>query len=205
MWYRIIFQFLFPPRCVSCGIEGTLLCHDCLSRLPERPHVVYEDSWALAPYHHPVTERIVRAIKYEGKKNLTETAGIILSKALPSIINSEKGEVVVVAIPSSRHEYTKRGYDHTALIAQSLATHAGLLYLPALEKIRDTARQVEMKSRLERLKNLEGAFRQRGVDLEGKIILLIDDVTTTGATFQEARRALMNSGATKIVCFAIAH
>ena len=144
-------------------------------------------------------------MKYEGKKNLTETAGLMLSRVIPTILGSERAEVVVVPIPSSRNERAKRGYDHVELIAQSLSVHSGMTFFPALEKIRETERQVKMGSRSERLKNLEGAFCQRDVDLQGRIVLLIDDVTTTGATFREARRALAGSGATKIVCLAIAH
>jgi hypothetical protein len=65
-------------------------------------------------------------------------------------------------------------------------------FVDALQKIRDTKRQVEMLNRKERLLNLRQAFSfSPNADIAGKTVVVIDDVTTTGATFEEARRTLL--------------
>ncbi len=205
MWYRSLLTFFFPPRCVSCREEGAVLCNQCTAQLRTTPQEIEPGIWALSQYHHTVTERLIRAMKYEGKKELADTTGVLLSKAPPHILHGIFDGVVLVPIPSSPSEHRGRGYDHIALMAHSLSLYTKIPLVPALEKIRETERQVKMQSREDRMKNLERAFRQKKVNLQGKTLVLIDDVTTTGATFREAKRALANSGAKHIVCLAIAH
>ncbi len=75
-----------------------------------------------------------------------------------------------------------------------------------LIKTKETERQVNIKDRAKRLKNLAGSFAVGKPELiRGRNIILIDDVTTTGATLTEAKRVLKRSGAKKVIAFTIAH
>lgn len=75
----------------------------------------------------------------------------------------------------------------------------------ALTKTKDTPSQTKMDKRTERLKNLAGCFFAVRKEIEGRNIILIDDVATTGATLDEARRTLLKSGARKVIAFTLAH
>lgn len=206
MWLKRLLSFLFPPTCVVCGSEGTVLCPSCKGRLPLRPFRVAHDTWALFPYHHPVAGRVIQAMKFEGKAALADVSGRLLSEALDGIESFPKEDMVIVPIPSSTGERDARGYDHISLISGSLGAHAGLSVLPILSKVRETERQVTMKNRHRRMENLRSAFlASEFSDLSEKTFLVIDDVTTTGATFIEARRALETVGAKNIVFLALAH
>jgi ComF family protein len=208
MWLKRILTFLFPPRCLACKKEGSLFCDTCTQTLAKTPIHVTSTTWALFPYHHTIGERFIHAMKFGGKSSLSKTAGELLATTIPKILSEDKDteHIIFVPIPTSQHEREKRGYDHVALMTDHCAQWTKTSVSPALRKIRETERQVTMKTREKRLKNLEDAFAfDPHYDLTGKTVILIDDVTTTGATFSEARRALKNSGATRILSLALAH
>jgi competence protein ComFC len=70
----------------------------------------------------------------------------------------------------------------------------------------DTPHQAQIHDRSHRLKNVVGSFALKNSDMiNGKNIILIDDITTTGATLSEARKVLKKSGAKKIIAFTVAH
>ncbi len=80
-----------------------------------------------------------------------------------------------------------------------------LLYAPQwFSKIKDTATQNKSESKNESMQNLVGCFEARP-EVEGKYIILIDDVVTTGSTLSEARKTLLESGARDVFAFTIAH
>jgi ComF family protein len=208
MWYKRILLFLFPRLCVSCKKEGYALCATCGSALHPRLFAVEPTTWSLLSYSNEKTKKIVHKLKYEQRKDLAPILGSLLSLHLDMIIGED--DVVIVPIPSAPKELGSRGFDHVALLAESIVnTYHGpirLILFPALQKTRETISQVKTTSRSERLSNLIGVYRPvDGTSLRGKTVLLIDDVTTTGATFAEARRALKHSGAKEILALAIAH
>jgi predicted amidophosphoribosyltransferase len=92
------------------------------------------------------------------------------------------------------------------LVHLSKAGEVLVLEKNVLVKIEDTEHQARIKDRNVRLKNLAGTFAVKNPELIAKKnIILIDDVTTTGATLNEARRTLKKSGARKVIAFTVAH
>lgn len=140
---------------------------------------------------------------------------------------------VLIPIPLSAKRYHERGFNQAQLICEEIVKIAKINHLtpPAaplslarrgaegevlvllnnvLVKTKDTEHQARIKDRSVRLKNLVGSFaiknrEQNEKFLKGKNIILIDDVTTTGATLNEARRTLKKSGARKVIAFTVAH
>jgi len=74
-----------------------------------------------------------------------------------------------------------------------------------VHKIKNTPTQVSVKDRAERLKNLSGAFQLSSANLTGRIVVIIDDVSTTGATINEIRHILKPTGASKVYGLVVAH
>jgi len=117
---------------------------------------------------------------------------------------------ILIPIPLSPKRYRERGYNQAELICKELVKlNPGKdfeLKNNILIKIKETEHQARIKNRNARLKNLENSY---GVKNEGLLknrnIILIDDITTTGATLNEARKILKKSGAKKIIAFTVAH
>jgi predicted amidophosphoribosyltransferase len=75
-----------------------------------------------------------------------------------------------------------------------------------LSKPRETEHQAHIENRTERLKNIIGSFGVKNISIiKNRNIILIDDITTTGATLAEAKKTLKQSGAKKIIAFTVAH
>ena len=117
---------------------------------------------------------------------------------------------MVVPIPISNKGRSERGWNQAEMLAERVAAldkENLFKYLPGqLVKIVHTESQTKTGSRKERLENLKNSMEILSASVvAGKCVVVIDDVTTTGATFAEAKRALEQAGATKILCLAIAH
>ncbi len=102
---------------------------------------------------------------------------------------------MVVPVPLGRQRMKERGYNQAGLLAQPLSVIQGWQYSPqAVLRIRETRSQVGL-SAIERKENLSSAFRADTSRVCGKVILLIDDVATTGATLAACSDALLKAGA----------
>ena len=104
----------------------------------------------------------------------------------------------------------ERGYNQTLLLAEKLQDidrkENFKLEKNILIKNKETIHQAHIKNKRERLENLIGTFNVQNKDLiKNRNIILIDDVVTTGATINEAKKELRKNGARKIIAFTIAH
>lgn len=111
---------------------------------------------------------------------------------------------LVIPIPISPSRKRERGYNQAALLARPIALYYGRAYAPqALEKQRDTRSQVGLTYE-QRWMNVQDAFvADRGI-VRDKQVLLVDDVTTSGATLNYGAQALLNAGAGKAYCLTLA-
>jgi ComF family protein len=122
-----------------------------------------------------------------------------MSETLPSFDKS----VFIVHVPTATARIRQRGYDQAELIAKNLARTRKLKYSPVLARLGQT-RQVGAK-RSSRLKQMQNAFYARKPQLiKGSHIILVDDVTTTGATLEAAARVLKLAGAKTVAAITFA-
>jgi competence protein ComFC len=211
---NICIEALFPSRCVGCGMLGTHLCPTCLSRIEPADTPPFPDTYAVWSYRDTLAHTILWKLKYRSQTALAETVARALSDILTEIIaetslmESTK-KPLLIPIPLSPGKEKERGYNQSALIVKSLAhlmddeTENGD---GILAKTRETQSQMSTKDRKTRLENLRGAFTVGDpARVTRRVVIVVDDVTTTGATFAEARRALKDAGAKKIICCAVAH
>ncbi|WP_028233714.1 ComF family protein [Pseudochrobactrum sp. AO18b] len=108
---------------------------------------------------------------------------------------------VIIPVPLHRKRLWKRRYNQAAELARVLGRISGKTYeATALQRIKDTRQQAEL-NQSERLRNVAGAFRVSEAgrsSVQGRTVLLIDDVYTTGATVKAACRALLRAGAAEV-------
>lgn len=212
--FRKVLAILFPEKCLGCGTNDTPLCNACLSKVGSARTT--EISWCSArhDYKHPLMRQAIWELKYKNRRGLAEILArdfhdLIFEELADTMLFSGKSQPIIVPIPLSAHKMRTRGFNQTELLARAFARQnpGEYLFLPhALKKVRDTKPQARTGSRKERLENLRGSFRVRDPKLvHRKIIILVDDVTTTGATLREARRVLMSAGAKKVLAVTVAH
>lgn len=119
-----------------------------------------------------------------------------MAKGLIEILDSNLWNIdVVTPVPLGKTRRNERGYNQAAMLAFPLAIAKGLPYKNnALKRVQETASQVYL-SKDQRAKNVKDAFKANPRVVEGRNILIIDDVTTTGATMQACALALVDAGA----------
>ena len=111
---------------------------------------------------------------------------------------------MVVPVPISPSRRGERGYNQAALLARPIAMYHGLAYRPwALRKKRDTRSQVGLTIDQRRV-NVQGAFEAEERVVGEAHILLVDDVTTSGATLNACSQALVEAGAKDVYCLTLA-
>lgn len=179
-----------PVVCAGCGDPDVALCETCRGML--HPAVTYRTlSSGLAVFSglrfDGVPARVLRALKEEGRTSLARALAPALAAAATAGGGASADAVAV--LPSSRAAMRRRGYR----VPELLARRAGLPPAKLLVVARATADQRAL-GRDERGRNVAGSLRAR--DAVGLRVLIVDDVVTTGATLDEAARALRAAGAT---------
>lgn len=183
-----------PPGCGRCGQPGPdVLCGACHAAPP-----AFDAVRAGGLLGGPLADAI-HALKYRNRPALARPLGAWLAARAPLASGA-----VVVSVPLARGRRVERGYDQAALLADHLARAAGsrTRLRGALVRIRETPPQVG-RTREERARNVAGAFLA-AAGLEGKDVVLVDDVVTTGATADAAATALRRAGARSVVVVALA-
>ncbi|MFZ3079804.1 MAG: phosphoribosyltransferase family protein [Bellilinea sp.] len=122
-----------------------------------------------------------------------------LAKPLAHLLTGLNWQVnLITAVPLSKNRRRERGYNQSALLARWLGLTTGIPFQESvIERSRDTTSQVGLHAH-ERRQNVMGAFTARSQIAAGKSILIIDDVTTTGATMQACAQALQAAGSSQI-------
>lgn len=219
-----VIGLLYPPSCVACGGatgEAQGLCASCWSGLGfiERPFCerlgtpfeIDLGSGMLSPAaiaDPPVFSRaravcrfegaardLVHRVKYNDRADLALTLGRMMRQAGHELLAEAE---LLVPVPLHRTRLWRRRFNQAALLARHLSRLSGRPLAPAaLTRSKRTRQQVGL-TRAQRAENLQGAFRVPNAArplIEGRRILLVDDVLTTGATANAAARALLRAGA----------
>ncbi len=204
--FKAFFDFLFPEACIGCKAKNVVLCEKCLMSFPPPPATA-ENIFAATCYKNEVVKKSIWLLKYRGVKKLAEPLAELLFQRTKNILPIDNpAETLIIPIPLSPGRMKARGYNQTELIGLSLSDKMSIkISADVLYKIKETPSQVEIKDRNKRLKNILGAFEVKNPEIvENKTVILIDDITTTGATLNEAREVLQKAGAKKIICLVVA-
>jgi len=209
-----LISLIAPHQCLVCGVNGTVLCHACLNdsceRLPSRCFKCFKltSDFAVCPRCHKATavtnvwvrtsyggvsKQLTQSLKYERLRAAHRPIADLMLEAIPYF--SE--DVLVSHVPTATSRHRQRGYDQAELLARRIAKARKLEYQCLLRRTGQT-RQVG-SSRETRMKQLAEAYSVRSEKkIKARPILLVDDITTTGASLNAAARALKASGAKKV-------
>ena len=215
-------DWLFPPVCGGCNIIGTRWCLDCQNNVQPVPEPVCDScglpaknnlcercdssrpafkmlrSWSV--FDDPVQSALHR-LKYRRDMGLGEA----ISCQMVEFVRKLAWPVdVLVPIPLGKRRLKERGYNQVAMIAIPLALQLGIPYSASmLKRTRETRSQVGL-SASQRHENMQRAFDAKASEVVGRTPLLIDDVSTTGATLSSAAEALYRSGAKDVYAITVA-
>lgn len=216
LWNSFI-EAIYPTRCVVCKeASGETICSSCCGRLSliEEPicarcgkptgadvnscldcrgRFKFTKARSLGLFEDGLKEAIY-ALKY---KNRRPVAAYLARLALP--LTQEFAPVdLITFVPLSRLKARKRGYNQAELIASELSKLAGLPTMGCMKRIKEEMDQVGL-SQAQRRKNVSGVFLVTSSQvIQGKRVLLIDDVFTTGATADECASDLLKAGAARV-------
>ena len=211
-------NLLFPMRCVACGASSSPLCHDCLKNVPEATEIAHPFISALYSYRYPAIKKALWALKYRNNLTLAKIFGAALYEHLlehtyefTAFSSAEqRAKPVIVPIPISKKRLRERGFNQSEKIIESLQTldesRSFAFENNILCKTKETPPQASIKNRAARLQNICGCFAVRNPEkIKNKVVIVVDDITTTGATLNEAIITLENAGAARAIGVAIAH
>lgn len=212
-------DFLFPKKQEVLELE-TLSTEDLLNTLPQAEALKDKNTMAIFDYSHSLVKELIWELKYNGNIQIAKKLGEVLYDVIRHELRDralfgspswrEDKPIILVPVPISDKRRFERGWNQSELLAKQVIKNDSekiFKYLPRqLAKLYHTESQTKTASRKERLKNLTNSMKVLNFDtVAGKCVIVIDDVTTTGSTLAEAKRALRNAGAKKILCIAIAH
>lgn len=209
-----LLDLLFPPRCPFCdrllGLDEKLICTRCQALLPwlqgeEQECKVEFAHRCVSPlsYRDAVRQSFHR-YKFEGRRDYACAYAALMVQCVRDRLGDEEPELVTY-VPVSSRRRRSRGYDQARLLAEGLARQLKLPLTVTLRKARHTPAQSGLRGPEERRANVLGAYElAKGARVEGRCVLLVDDIVTTGSTLSECARVLCTAGARRVVCVTLA-
>lgn len=216
-WSRVsaaALDLLFPRRCPFCRRllerEETLLCAACQRELPWIPGEQslrdgeFFTACAAPLWYQDAVRASHHRYKFGGLRSYAAPYAALMSQCVDDRLRGQFD--VITWVPLSKKRLHRRGYDQARLLARHMAPLLGVGAERLLDKPRDTKAQSGLSDRAARRANVLGAYATfPGAEVEGRRILLVDDVMTTGATLSECARVLKSAGASQVCCAALAH
>jgi len=198
-------RWIKPPFCSICGtpfVSEEVGNHPCGACLTKRRH--FAMARALGYYEGSLQEAIHRW-KYEGNESLSVHFAEWMAKGFFCYWNPDLLDILI-PVPLHKERLRERGFNQALLLVRELSRRTGIPYRKrVLQKKRSTVPQVKL-SGAEREKGVRGTFQLLEIEaVDGKSILLVDDVYTTGATVNECSRVMLAGGAKRVDVLTLAH
>lgn len=222
-WISDLLDIIFPRHCCVCGellsAQETDICLNCLYALPrieaesrkDIEHIFWgkidiERATSYIYYHKGSPyNNLIHTLKYHGRPIVGERLAYIAAKELQES-GFFDGIDIIVPLPLSRKKKRKRGYNQCDYISDGISRATGIPV--AKNTVRRTISNETQthKNRDERWKNVEGIFSVAAPScLEGRHILLVDDILTTGATLASCAKTIKESSNCTISIFTIGY
>jgi len=216
-------DYLFPPYCAGCGRFGERFCSDCYREVQRFEHLkVCEKcghplsgdkciscprysfafktikSWGI---YNQSLRKAIHSLKFKNNLALGDEFASHLSQI---VTNSHWPIDLIAPVPISSGREKSRGYNQSAMLAFPMALNLDVRYASsALSKTKENRSQVGL-SPDERFNNAQDAFNANSRLVKNKTVLVVDDVTTTGATLHFCAQALLKAGAHEVYALTLA-
>lgn len=196
--FSFITELLYPfdLRCSLCSSErgmgmGCGICEGCMKSLEYGGIESLGDfEFLYALKYKDAAAELVKGLKYAGKLYFAPTLAYFLAQ---EITRHKIVADIICPVPLHKNRQKHRGFNQSALIAKELAKRLDICYMEdALFRIRDTLPQ-EKLDQAARVRNVADAFRANAA-VKGKVVMIVDDVLTTGSTMLQCGRKILEAG-----------
>lgn len=201
-----LLDWIYKKKCYFCkrSKEAVKMCSFCYEQMDFLPvkinRVIDGKKIYCAGVYSKNLQKLIRGLKYHNQRDLAYYLAKFMAEYFSKITDKNSFEVVPVPIFPKREK--KRKYNHMNLVGEEFCRiTSNTLNTSIIKRVKDTKPQYKLK-RNERVKNLSDAFKVDKTNYTGKTILIIDDICTTGSTFEEMIRELKRNGIDDIICFA---
>lgn len=202
-----LLDWIYKKRCYFCksSSESVKMCSKCFEELEFLPIQVnrrFNDvNIYCAGVYSKNLQKMIRGLKYHGQKDLAYYQAKFMWLYWQSLGFTQEFQIVPVPIFPKRKK--KRKYNHMELVAEEFAKLSGYeVNFDLIKRIKDTKPQYKL-NKSQRMMNLSNAFEvNKDKLIKDKDILIIDDICTTGSTFEEMIKEFNNVGIYDITCFA---
>ena len=219
-----IIDWIYPKICVGCGREGEYICENCRGKLVMPAAVCPEcnepsvagwvhgrcrkrrgtDRLMVGLPYRGVVQKCLKNVKYKSSWDVIQTLGEIWMKKIDPR-RETLGTAVVTSVPMYEVKERARGFNQAELFAKMIATEWGAPYAELLTRGRETKPMWGLDKK-QRKENVEGAFQLNHYTNKSinYLIILVDDVWTTGATMRECASVLKRGGVREVWGVALA-
>ena len=184
-------------KCLHCGRRTayeTNFCNSCIEK-----NLDFDMARSVYEYGDTISI-VIKNFKYNNFRYLRR----FFAEKLTQKVDSEGIDFdIVTYVPMTKEREDKRGFNQAKLIASEFCKLKNIELTSCIKKVKETKRQANL-TKAERLKNLESSFKCDKKMVNGKVVLLIDDVLTTGTTSNVIAKELKDKGAIKVIVLTIA-
>lgn len=203
--FDTLLDWIYKKKCYFCksskeSVKMCSKCYDELEHLPMSVNRIAEGKMVYcAGVYSKNLQKLIRGLKYHNQPDLAYYLAKFMAEYLSDM---PKKDYEIIPVPIYPKREKKRKYNHMNLTGEELSKITGYsLNTNLIKRIKDTKPQYKLK-RSERIINLSGAFKVNKENYNGKTLLLIDDICTTGSTFETMIKELEKNGIEDIVCLA---
>lgn len=201
-----LLDWIYKKKCYFCGSskDSLKMCSKCYEKLDfttlNTNRIILGVNIYTCGYYKDVMQKLIRGLKYHNQKELAFYQAKFMWEYWKKL--NPKENYTVVPVPLSVKRKKKRKYNHMELVAEEFCKLSGYSYdFDLIKRIKDTKPQYNLK-RKERMENLKDAFEV--LNTTDKPILIIDDICTTGSTFESMIIELHKKEIYNITCLATA-
>ena len=203
-----LLDLIYRKKCYFCSISkySVKMCPECFDKLEfsdfEANRIILGVDIYCAGVYNKELQKLIRGLKYHKQKDLAYYQAKFMYNYFKNISILENKDFEIVAVPLHEKRIKQRKYNHMELVCEEFSKLSGFeCNFELIKRIKDTKPQYKL-SKKQRLENLSKAFEVNKEKYSGKTLLILDDICTTGSTFEEIIKELNNCNINNIVCFA---